>query len=351
MQAVLVAAMLFVRQWSYVSETSAVIYWQLDDISASATSYVEYGPTDALGSRTEATTEPRWSHFHRLTGLSTGTTYHYRMAVVDPTTGKESRSEVRTFTTTQREGAIHLPGRASGPPFTLGEPGGTYVLTEDVRADGTAFVITAPDVTLDLDGHTVVFGDDTDEQVSGVWAKNEGWATVCNGHIVQGARSGNYSTAVESRWRAEPTEIFAISTEVHLKCAYPIKFLGRAAHASLHHNLLYSRVTELESRHYPGNHLLRLDIDGGHIHVHDNILTGGCHGAIGLGGAGPDVEVDHNDIRHHQQYVNGYAIGAGCAGADIHHNRVTSSGRGVHLTRRDILFYDNYLDICGHQQL
>ncbi|MFC1717966.1 hypothetical protein ACFL6S_30170 [Candidatus Poribacteria bacterium] len=96
---------------------------------------------------------------------------------------------------------------------------------------------------------------------------------------------------------------------------------------------------------------MRLEIKGGNIHVHDNILTEGCHIGICLSGEGPNVEVDHNDIRHHQQYVNGYAIAASCAGADIHHNKVTSCGRSVHLTREGIRFHDNYLDTYGHQQL
>jgi len=349
--ALVLAAALFLRQWTYVSETSAVIYWQLNDISGSATSYVEYGRTAALGSRTEATREARWAQFHRLTGLETGVTYHYRMVSIDPSTGKETKSKVLTFTTRRREGAIRIPAQVTGPPFVLEKPGATYILTGNVTAAGTAFEITAPDVTLDLDGHTVVFGKDTDEQVRGVWVHNQGKATICNGHLVQGARSAPYSTAVESRWRAKPTEIFGISTDVHLPSAYPVKFLGRAAHVHIHHNLLYSRVTEIESRHYPGNHLIRLDIDGGDIHVHDNILTEGCHGAIGLSGGGADVEVDHNDIRHHQQYVNGYAISAGCASADIHHNKVTSCGRGVHLSSAAVRFHDNYLDIYGHQQL
>jgi hypothetical protein len=126
---------------------------------------------------------------------------------------------------------------------------------------------------------------------------------------------------------------------------------GATAHAHIHHNDLYSRVTEIESRHYPGNDILRVDIKGGNIHIHDNLLTEGCHIAMRLGGEGPDVEVHHNDIRHHQQYVNGYAFAAGCAGLRIHHNKVTSCGRGVHLTNEGIRFHDNYLDTYGHQQL
>jgi hypothetical protein len=341
----------FQRQWIYASETSAVIYWQLADIREQALSYIEYGETEALGRRTELTKKPRWSQFHRLKALRTDATYHYRMVVVDPATQQETRSEILTFATQSKADALRIPEQVQGPPFVLDKADTTYILTQDLTAEGTAFIITGANVTLDLDGHTVSFGNNTDEQVRGVWAKNKGGAVICNGHIVQGARSKEYSAAVESRWRTFPTEIFGISTHVHLKCAYPVKFLGAAADAHIHHNHLYSQVTEIESRHYPGNDLLRLDIKGGNIHVHDNILTEGCHVGIRLSGQGSDVEVDHNDIQHHQQYVNGYAIAASCAGSGIHHNRVTSCGRGVHLTGEAIRFHDNYMDIYGHQQL
>ncbi|RMG43948.1 MAG: right-handed parallel beta-helix repeat-containing protein [Acidobacteria bacterium] len=44
-------------------------------------------------------------------------------------------------------------------PAVLDQPGETYVVTADFTAPGTAFVIAADDITLDLNGHTVVFGD------------------------------------------------------------------------------------------------------------------------------------------------------------------------------------------------
>jgi len=272
------------------------------------------------------------------------------MVIVDPATRSETKSKLSSFTT-RKERAIRIPEQVRGPPFVLDEAGSRYLLTRDVIADGTAFMITGANVTLDMDGHTVTFGNNTDEQVRGVWANNEGKAVICNGHIVQGTRSKDHSAAVESRWRAQPTEIFGISTDVHLKSAYPIKFLGAAANVQIHHNHLYSRVTEIESRHYPGNDLLRLDIDGGNINVYDNLLTEGCHVGMRLSGKGSNVEVNHNDIRHHQQYVNGYAFAAACARLHIHHNKVTSCGRGAHLTNKEIRFHDNYLDIYGHQQL
>lgn len=338
----------FDRGWTHVSETSAVVCWAVGDIGRAARSYIEYGTPPK---KTPVTREARWAQWHRLTGLETGKTYSCRRVNVDPKTGAETRSQPFELTPTRKPKAIRIPEQVKGPPFVLDKAGATYVLTADVRAKGTAFEITAPDVTLELDGHTVVFGDDTAEQVRGVWAHNQGKATICNGHIVQGKRSKAYSAAVESRWREAFTEIFGVSTDVHLTCAYPVKFLGKATDVSIHHNHLYSRVVDIESRHYPGNDLLRLDISGGTISVHDNLLTEGCHVGIRLAGKDGKADVHHNDIRHHQQYVNGYAIAASCAGAEIHHNRITSCGRGVHLTQEGIRLHHSYLDLRGHQHL
>ena len=81
----------FERTWAYASETSAVIYWQLGDIASSANSFVEYGESRNLGQETKHTTTPRWSQFHRLTGLDPNTTYYYRMVVVDSAGGNPGR--------------------------------------------------------------------------------------------------------------------------------------------------------------------------------------------------------------------------------------------------------------------
>ncbi|HUU44085.1 MAG TPA: hypothetical protein VMX57_09910, partial [Planctomycetota bacterium] len=248
------------------------------------------------------------------------------------------------------EGAVYI-GDEVQRPILLDKPGTTYVLTRDITAPGDAIQITAADVTLDLDGHTVTFGDDTDKQVFGVRFMGGGPAVLCNGHIRHGRRTGYYSACVESRRIQTPTEVFGISTDVRLKCTYPLRYFGGCANGHVHHNDLTSHVTELESRHYPGNHLMRVDINGGNMNIHDNRLTEGCHWGIGLSGSGPNVEVSYNDVRHHQQYVNGYAFGISCGGADVHHNKVTSSGRGAHLTGADLKFHDNYLDTYGHQQL
>src|SRR5208283_4038639 len=51
-----------------------------------------------------------------------------------------------------------LTQRGAGP-YVLDQPQTTYLLKTDLRVLGTAFVITAPDLVLDLGGHQVVHGD------------------------------------------------------------------------------------------------------------------------------------------------------------------------------------------------
>ncbi len=63
----------------------------------------------------------------------------------------------RTATTTIID-ADWLAARGPGP-YLLDGAGFTYVLDTDVRTEGTAFVVVAAGVTLDLNGHTVTYGD------------------------------------------------------------------------------------------------------------------------------------------------------------------------------------------------
>jgi hypothetical protein len=294
------------------------------------------------------------AHLHRITGLRPDTVYHYRMVMISD--GVEITSDDGTFSTVTLTDAVRIPAEVSGPPYDLDQTDALYVLTEDVTAPGTAIEVSGSNVVLELDGHTVTFGTTSSEQVRGVYVTGSGRPVVQNGHIVQGGAAGDYSVGVETRWRAEPVEVFGITTDVSRPNAYPLRLFGAASDAVIHHNHLFSSVTEIESRHYPGNHLLRVDVAGSNIFVHDNLLTEGTHGGLYVGAgstdSGDNIEVAYNDIRHHARFVNGYAISGGAAGgASFHHNRVTSTGRGVHLTRPNTELHDNYLDIRGHMTL
>lgn len=343
----------FRERWSYISETSAVIYWQLEDISLAANSFIEYGRTQKLGMQTQVTTKPRWAQLHWLKNLEPGSVYFYRMINIDPESHKKTASEIIRITPEKKNDAIRIPGDLKGSsPYVLNKKDSFYILTKDIITDGTAIEIAAEGVTLDLDGHTIKFGNNTSEQVYGVRFADPGRSKLCNGFIVQGNRSRDYSAAIASLDRPTPTEISAIATDVHPPNAFPIT-MTHANIADIHHNHFFSRVTELESRHYPGNALIRVYSYDGNIHIHNNLLTEGCHWGILIkvtGGRSEKIEVDNNDIRHHMQYVNGYAISPG-SGARVHHNKITSTGRALHLTGEGTECYNNYIDIKGHQDL
>lgn len=65
--------------------------------------------------------------------------------------------------------------RKNGSPYLLDQPGKTYVLHNNLRTPGTAFVVGAAHVTLDLNGHTVIYGDDNPMTViNGGFEEGEG---------------------------------------------------------------------------------------------------------------------------------------------------------------------------------
>jgi hypothetical protein len=110
----------FQRKWIFVSETSAIIYWQLEEIGLSANSYVEYGKTEKLGFKTLMTKKPRWAHWHRLKGLESGEIYYYRMVFVDPAGEYKTESEILKIEPEIKENAIRIPGDMSGStPYIL----------------------------------------------------------------------------------------------------------------------------------------------------------------------------------------------------------------------------------------
>jgi hypothetical protein len=71
---------------------------------------------------------------------------------------------------------------AGSAPYVLNQANTTYVLATDVKTSGTAFVVAAANVTLNLNGHTVTYG-------------NSSALTVPNGGFEQGTKNWDLSQA------------------------------------------------------------------------------------------------------------------------------------------------------------
>ncbi len=85
------------------AETSAVVTWTT---SPAADSQVEYGTTTAYGSSTTLDPTQVTSHSVNVSGLTAGTTYHYRVKSKVGTSGVVAISDDATFTTAQPQLSI-----------------------------------------------------------------------------------------------------------------------------------------------------------------------------------------------------------------------------------------------------
>ncbi len=112
------------------ADCTAVITWTTDE---DATSSVEYGPDTGYGS-SAATAGYTTEHAVTLEGLSSGTTYHFRVASADRTGNGPTYSADATFTTT----APSPPAFTAGPAITgTGSTTLTVEWTTDEPTTGT----------------------------------------------------------------------------------------------------------------------------------------------------------------------------------------------------------------------
>jgi len=269
-------------------------------------------------------------------------------------------------------------------PGILDTPGATYVLTKDVTAPRTAFMIKGDGITFDLGGHTVTYGTAIGvDRCSGVFLRpaggeesfqgvaREGFGggnrfTLRNGRIVQGQQPlankltmragrvveaagpvpGRSCFAVYVRG-CRGLEISDLITEVNSRDTDNL-YLRECADVHLHDNQCISSVREITNRHWPGTGVITVVGVAGPMDIHGCVIDGGGQWGIRVSGddepTGHLVRVHHNLIRHRSYTTNGYAIGCHAPGMRVFANVVKSIGRGVHLTANNIDFYNNIIE-------
>lgn len=230
-----------------------------------ASSYVAFGVAgEARDRRTEEPERYFYRHLHHLTGLSPDTTYAIELVARDER-GHIVRSSVHEVTTPPAD-REPLPGDQAGPPYVLDRPNTTYVLERDVIADGTAFVITADDVTLDLDGHEVVYSAAARTDIAnanpetaqtGIYARGVSGLRVLAGRLREG-HVGNRSSQSARGLHAvfldgcEDVELAGLSFVYHGAQVYAVHAPGASGRAWVHHNEWVDRGWEILDRHGAG---------------------------------------------------------------------------------------------------
>jgi hypothetical protein len=318
--------------WEYSSYNSHAVGFA---VSLPAISVVEYGETAAYGNHTDTSESYYFNHLLYLQNLREGTTYHYRIIVRDED-GNSVALPDRTFTTKTFAGEVKLyqgdfthtvDGGGVRSGLWIVSPG-VYVLMEDIVSDGLGINVKAHDVTIDLNGHTLVYDNGVNsfnatengynESASygiraGLWNFNN--IDVYNGVIKQGGTGspGREPLFLNHMGAAVENEIAGLTVDYYGDSASGM----RTGRGSVHHNLLYDRGTVIEDRHAAVRALLA---DGDSSEAAYNSLR--RFRQRGIDGA---ALVRDNELYCDSFATNSFALGAG-DNAVITNNKVFGMG-------------------------
>jgi hypothetical protein len=311
--------------WVYPSFNSASVGFATTKSSLTRIEYGEVG----YNNKTSVSESYYFNHLHYLTGLKENTTYHYRVIYQDRT-GLVKATADRTFTTKRFTGETKLTHKDF--PLQI-EKAGTYVLTEDVVSAGLGINVKASDVTIDLNGHTLIYDNAaptaTKSETSG-WQYIEdanygiraGLWNFANIRIYNGTiKQGKAGTAEMS-----PIFLYHMSSATKNEVAgvtvdyYSDSTAGmRTNNGDTHHNVVYDRGTEIIDRH-AGLRALHAGVSS---KISYNSLRRFRHRGIDCDGAG--CEVANNELYSDSYATNSFAIGSG-EDHFIHDNKIFGVG-------------------------
>lgn len=244
----------------------------------------------------------------------------------------------------------------------------TYILTQDVSSDGTCFAISANYITLDLNGHTVTYGNAAASYYYGVAIpmsyynsvsqtifpglppeafKGAQHVTIMNGTINQGSGGGEKNHAIFARPGNYETVHDTTST-VYSKDSQNIIF-HYGHDSNLYNNTAYSNVTSITSRHQ-GHEVIGTSSDSGNTKIHGNTIIGGPQYGIRIAQSADTAagfEIYNNNISQNAKVANPYGISVHVNNAKVYNNTITpQNGRGIHLAGcSNVEVYNNTITV------
>lgn len=245
-------------------------------------------------------------------------------------------------------------------PGELNQADTEYILTTDIIADGTAFIITADRVTLNLNGHTVIYNNKElkggPKSVYGISLPKYGQSgiAIVNGVIKQGEGNGGGNNI---GWGHNPIfaegvrnlELFGITAEYRGKDIVGF-FIHWGKNVHIHHNTIEDKGVHITNRHQ-GLDAIRLV--GADAKIHHNLLKRCRHRAFNIASG---TEVYNNEIYLDSQATNSYGVMCyRIRNFSIHHNKIY--GRGEHPVGVGAVsgssngkIYSNYIEVQNTQR-
>jgi hypothetical protein len=311
--------------WTHPSYNSASVAFAT---TTSTLTRIEYGTT-GYTRQTEISESYFFNHLHYLTDLQENTTYHYRVIYQDRA-GLVKATPDKTLTTKTFTTETKLTNHDFPLQITQS---GTYVLTEDVVSAGLGINVKSSNVTIDLNGHTLIYDNETPTATK---SPDSGWQyiedanygiraglwnfvnlNIYNGRLKQGAAGTPAMSPIFLFHMSSATknEIAGITADYYSDSTAGI----RTNNGKTHHNVVYDKGTEISDRHAG----LRALHAGADSTVAYNSLRRFRHRGIDCDGA--NCEVAHNELYSDSYATNSFAIGSG-ENHNIHDNKIFGMG-------------------------
>lgn len=339
--------------WLHESRNSAAIAFETN---LPTNSSIEYGETTAYGSTTNGTDRYYYLHLHYLTGLQPETTYHYRMVAVDER-GNRINSPDKNFSTHDFPEAILFPGSLSGPPYVLDQPNKVYILTEDIDSQTRGISIKAGGITVDLNGHTIIYDQgpsleqpgnyyqiNSDVSSAGVhlWPWVTGLVKILNGIIIQGQTNSQGYASIGFNpilLHGGTVEVAGITATYSGNSVGGIINVWGETHA--HHNVLVDRGTGVDRRDLGIISIVNnLDSSEG---LHHNLIKRARHQVL------VDNDKNSGTFYSNEIYMDSFAVndfGIKATG-QFHDNKIF--GTGYHLdaiwTKTNSTYRNNFIHL------
>ena len=325
--------------WVHVSMNSAVIAFE-SNLPASST--VVYGEGQVLGKKSHITERPYYVHVHYLKGLEPGKTYTYQMQLVDER-GNAVQSEKLSFNTIEQGDAILVPGDMKTTPYRLDQSGATYILTDDITTSGAAIQVVGDNITLDLNGFTVRYGEQAQAPFdAGISAVGSEQTTVryltdnfrlVNGAIIQGesdilSKNNTHEKFIPLMSKGSNTEMAGVTIVYHAPQMWGANFSHPSGKMHIHHNVIVDKGAKITNRHGSATRSIGLSKrkrEHNSFSIHHNLVKRTRQN--GLSGA---TQLHNNEIYVDSFSTNSFAAGGlsipGVPGGDLHHNRIMGTG-------------------------
>src|SRR5215469_1299738 len=236
----------------------------------------------------------------------------------------------------------------------LKETGAVYIVDQDLESPGTCFSVQADNITLDLNGHTIVYGQGAHKTaqfaILGIacWDAilSNGMAngnpcggsfnklTVRNGRIRQASSMAPYSDAIHlGQGGGDFLTVRNVDFQLSASSSIPIFSTFSGAGSKIIDNTIENNVRDINNRHQLEGMSIKFQnsqtLKPGQT-VEGNNIIGGAQGGILLESAG--AKASRNKISQNGRYSNDFSIYVWGNREEVFENDIDpTSGRGINI--------------------